>query len=493
VTDDLVESERPSFIRRIADPVHTSIGLTDLECRIIDTRAFQRLRRVKHLGLASYVFPGADFSRFAHSLGVCHVTGKLLDALKFDFANATLAREWQKYRLAGLLHDIGHYPMSHALEGPIRDVYGSQIVGSAFEDEKPEPVGWLRHEEVGRLVLEEDSELKRVLAESRWAFKPEEISDVFNRSLRQDFAAVGSADSMANLVSSDLDADRIDYLQRSAHHTGLPYGSVDIDYLISQITFDREGRVCLYDRALKTADHFLLCRYFDTQQVAFHKTVAGFELILKDAVKELLKAQVFELHAENLRAMIKSGEWARIDDQWLDDQLQRAYESTDISDKTKQKIAGVLFRRPPKLIWAHEELVPVHGEGRNALSVHNLAKQKAEELRGRVAARFELDADWFCIWDQDPFRITRIDPRSGEALIDETQFDLNELAKARDKQTQIIRIMRQGKPDGELIDKLPSSLMSILSQYALSAVRMYVIDSEKTTPSVSKMRTYLID
>jgi uncharacterized protein len=114
--------------KRIADPVHKSIGLSNVELKVINTPAFQRLRNVKQLGLAYLVFPGADYSRFAHSLGVCHVTGQILDALskncpEFQFSEP----EKQLYRLAGLLHDVGHYPFSHTMEHAIEEYYKESL------------------------------------------------------------------------------------------------------------------------------------------------------------------------------------------------------------------------------------------------------------------------------------------------------------------------------------------------------------------------------
>src|SRR5580693_4756295 len=107
--------------RRISDPVHNAIGLSDVEAAIIASRAFQRLRNVKQLGLASLVFPGADYSRLSHCVGVCHVTGRILSALA---ANTDLKLDDDKiqaYRMAGLLHDIGHYPFSHAMEDALQN------------------------------------------------------------------------------------------------------------------------------------------------------------------------------------------------------------------------------------------------------------------------------------------------------------------------------------------------------------------------------------
>ena len=97
-------------VRRIADPVHGTIGLSELETELLSTQAFQRLRNVKQLGLAHLVFPGADYSRLSHSLGVNHVTGRILNSLVDNTGQEITDAEYELYRLAGLLHEIGHYP-----------------------------------------------------------------------------------------------------------------------------------------------------------------------------------------------------------------------------------------------------------------------------------------------------------------------------------------------------------------------------------------------
>ncbi len=220
-----------SITKRVSDPVHKTIGLTELEARVISTQAFQRLRNVKQLGLANYVFPGADYSRFAHSLGVCHVTGRILEAIS-PSSEGVADRDKQLYRLAGLLHDVGHYPYSHAMEEAIQDHYASDFLEPISSEqegngapESGEFVGGERffmHERVGKEVLTRDKEICELLDDS--GYSPQEIYSVFVREEPPRFA---------NLISADLDADRIDYLLRTAHHTGLPYGSVDLDYLLT--------------------------------------------------------------------------------------------------------------------------------------------------------------------------------------------------------------------------------------------------------------------
>jgi HD superfamily phosphohydrolase len=121
-----------NFIK-VHDSVHKIIGLSEIESEIINTRAFQRLRNVRQLSLVHYVFPGADYSRFSHSIGVCHLAGRMFDAIytkdtdegkgprteRIHLSDEDYQLK-QKIRLAGLLHDIGHYPFSHTMEDAIK-------------------------------------------------------------------------------------------------------------------------------------------------------------------------------------------------------------------------------------------------------------------------------------------------------------------------------------------------------------------------------------
>ncbi len=191
------------LLKKISDPVHKTIKLSELESDVIQTKTFQRLRNVKQLGLAHYVFPGADFSRFSHSLGVCHVTGRILDELCKNYDNSLSSKDIQKYRLAALLHDIGHYPFSHAMGEAIENFYKQQlyIPKGSHSNEEVTTKPFFTHEALGKQILELDPEISRLLKSS--GFEPKEISSIFRREGGHKFQ---------NLISSDLDADRIDFL-----------------------------------------------------------------------------------------------------------------------------------------------------------------------------------------------------------------------------------------------------------------------------------------
>src|SRR4051812_33491771 len=108
---------------RIADAVHGTVELSEHEARVVSSRAYQRLRGVKHLGLAHLAFPGADYSRFAHGVGTLHVTGQILYNLRRNVTGCLDDDEERLYRMAALLHDIGHFPFSHTFERALINYY----------------------------------------------------------------------------------------------------------------------------------------------------------------------------------------------------------------------------------------------------------------------------------------------------------------------------------------------------------------------------------
>jgi HD superfamily phosphohydrolase len=248
----------------ICDPVHGDIGLSELECRLIDTRSFQRLRHLRQLGLASLVYPNATHTRFAHSLGVFRIMGQVIDFLlnKGKFKE----EDRRKMRLAALLHDIGHYPYSHLMEFVDRDTHRPSYLSkpkSAKDTKKTvRRERYPDHVRVGQLVVTKRADIATLLQEN--GLNPEEIASIFrgehtNRAYNQ-------------LISSSLDMDRMDYLIRDSLGTGVPYGKIDLHYLLSNLDLTDEGEVVVSHKAAAAAEHFLVARYFMYKTVYMHKT-----------------------------------------------------------------------------------------------------------------------------------------------------------------------------------------------------------------------------
>ena len=189
----------------IRDPLWNNISLDELALRLVDTRAFQRLRYVRQLGLAYLVYPGATHTRFEHALGTWHLAGRTLAMLQGrGDVSPGLSGEARVVAAAALLHDIGHYPFSHALE----------------------EIGAPHHEDVAGALLTR-GEIADVLREAIAPDAPERVVELIRGH---------SASPLQGLISGSIDLDKIEYLKRDALMCGVPYGEIDVDRLIHSLT-----------------------------------------------------------------------------------------------------------------------------------------------------------------------------------------------------------------------------------------------------------------
>ncbi len=457
--------ETVEIVKHVSDPVHGPIGLTQLEVDVVGTKAFQRLRGVLHLGLAHLVFPSANFNRFSHSIGACHVAGRVLQALAARYKSLS-HREVQLYRLAALCHDIGHYPFSHATEVALKSAtydasgllvaHDKQNAMDQQDDTVPmkEDENFFSHEELGKQILTHDRELHDVL--SRYDYSPEEIAKVFRRE--------DPNSKLKNLISSDLDVDRLDYLSRTAHHTGLPYARVDLDYLVGQMRVDGDDNICLTRQALRAVDHTLVGRYFDYQQVAFHKTVAGLEELLKHAITKLVELKELDGSRRKVLEMIKSGEWSTFDDRHLMQLLQNSRAKggnfhTDCVD-------AVIGRRPPKLIVGYER---VGSRGSIDEQIYRHVCKTFSNLAKQLADSVGLETQRVFVWSARK-ALTKtpgfVSPGEAGAALEEDY-------------AQSVRILEPTSGCSIPVNDLESSLMSTLSGTEVSLVRLYAVSEDQ--------------
>ncbi|MCA1825723.1 MAG: HD domain-containing protein [Myxococcales bacterium] len=272
----------------IRDPIHGAIEITADERALVDSPQYQRLRNVKQLGFADLAFPGATHTRYAHGLGAMNVATRVFDALspKLDLERTDEDRFRQTLRLAVLFHDLGHAPLSHATE---------RIMPPASALRLPE---WVAPKE-DRRADHEDYTLKLVLdtglaAEIRKRYAAQGIEPSHIAALICGRTPPGPYPFRSNgrdllpilrqVVSGELDADRMDYLQRDSFFTGVNYGKFDADWIIQNLeSVEREGRVhlALQRRAVMAFEDFLLSRYHMFLSVYFHSTSVGYEVLLQ--------------------------------------------------------------------------------------------------------------------------------------------------------------------------------------------------------------------
>jgi HD superfamily phosphohydrolase len=237
------------FAGEITDPVHRYIRFSQVEKGVIDSPAFQRLRRIRQLAGAHLVYPSAQHSRFEHSLGAMHIAGlageSLLDKGYIDHADAV-----QDLRLGALLHDIGHGPFSHLFEEVLE--YRRSTT----------------HEEMGRRIIME-SEIADILG--RHGHSADLICRLSFGQTKVNF--------MNEIISGGLSADIMDYLPRDGLFTGAEYAKVDYHRLLSSLEVSK-NRLALNRSALNSLESMLISRYEMFKAVYFHKTVRAAEVML---------------------------------------------------------------------------------------------------------------------------------------------------------------------------------------------------------------------
>ena len=264
--EDVIAFPRDGAGEIIRDPLWDNIRLEPAAASAIDTPAFQRLRYVRQLGHAFLVYPGATHSRFEHALGAYHLTRRALATLdeRGDLAGVD-ERECLAVRLAALLHDIGHYPFSHALE----------------------EAGFGSHEQLGARRLRE-GELAVLLHGLGGDWLIERISGLIQ----------GTSDSpLAGLVSGSLDLDKIDYLSRDARMCGVPYGTVDVDRLLSSLALvehpDGSREMGVQEKGVSALESLLFAKYQMYRNVYWHHAVRSATCMFKRAVRATIAAGGF--------------------------------------------------------------------------------------------------------------------------------------------------------------------------------------------------------
>lgn len=237
------------FAGEITDPVHRYIRFSQVEKEVIDSPAFQRLRRIRQLAGAHLVYPSAQHSRFEHSLGAMHIAGLAGESLLvkgyIDHAEAV-----QDLRLGALLHDIGHGPFSHLFEEVLDYRRGTT------------------HEEMGKKVITE-SEIADIL--DKHGHSADQICRLSFGQSKVNF--------MNEIISGGLSADIMDYLPRDGLFTGAEYAKVDYHRLLSSLEVSK-NRLALNRSALNSLESMLISRYEMFKAVYFHKTVRAAEVML---------------------------------------------------------------------------------------------------------------------------------------------------------------------------------------------------------------------
>ena len=230
--------------KAIRDPLYGFIDLSKLETKIIDAEIFRRLQFIKQLSHAYLVYPSSIHTRFEHSLGTLHVSNIMANELGF-----TKQDDIERIRISCLLHDIGHGPFSHLFEAIM---------------EKINPTISDPHEKISKIMIREDSELDSILGS-----KKNEIIELLNKKINPNKEPQKSLQS--DIVSSGIDADKLDYLRRDSYHIGVAYGQFDFSRILHTLTTTpRKSQICISHKGKDALENYRLARYLMHIQVYTH-------------------------------------------------------------------------------------------------------------------------------------------------------------------------------------------------------------------------------
>ncbi len=270
----------------VRDPIHGSIKILNEEISILEAPFFQRLRNIKQLGFSEFVFPGATHTRYIHSIGVMDVSSKVFTQLFKDFPQtAETERLKETLRLACLLHDIGHAPLSHTTEFVMPKVSSLNLPRKFANN----PDRQANHEDytiksiIDSTFTESFSEVK-----SKFGVSPEQVAElIIGETDHEDYFTLKGVNYfplLHQLVSSEMDCDRMDYLLRDSYFCGVSYGKFDLDWIIDNLktsVVDGKAYLGISERAVATFDDFLLCRFHMFLMVYFHYKSVCLEKMLE--------------------------------------------------------------------------------------------------------------------------------------------------------------------------------------------------------------------
>lgn len=275
----------------VRDPIHGAVQVDDAEAQVVDHPFVQRLRGIKQMGFSELPFPGAVHSRYAHSVGVMELAGRAFDAVvkaeRGVLPPHRRAGLRSCVRLAALCHDLGHAPFSHCTEFAMPTL-GALHIGAYL----PELVAGRLHLQASHedytIAILTQSSLAGCIA-ANFPFTGQHVASLVSHEVRvpDDFFVVDGLDwrrLLSQLISSELDVDRLDYLQRDSYYSGARYGQIDVGWLLGNLEYqvhDDTVSLALDHRAIYAFDDFMIARYHMFVMVYFHHKSVVFEEMLK--------------------------------------------------------------------------------------------------------------------------------------------------------------------------------------------------------------------
>jgi len=462
--------QRDGSEKLIVDSIHVDIHLTKREVEVIDTGSFQRLRHLKQLAMAQMVYPTATHTRFSHSIGALGTMIRILNAVEKN--GITLTKEQKEHlRLAALLHDVGHYPYSHLMERLDKvnlmeeEIEEAETAKKAIDARKSK---YPEHTEVGALIVTGQDDLVRAIGGAENA---KAVADIFTRSEAAD-------PQLSKLIHSSFDIDRWDYLLRDSYATGVPYGQIDINYLLNNLKVSPQKVVGFKEKALSAVEHFLLSRFFMYRVVYYHKTIYGMEEACRQLLRRLRDrdSDKYKIPAdgEQVKDLVTSDNLYLFTDAFVDNTVKQAVNDFNQAANEEEKVIRALAnsiqsRKPPALL----KEVTVCEETEREYHAGKTFMRNCKSQLGDLHKEFHIPLGQFLLCE---ITLPVVKKPRKHTVAEVAKLDKQEIRDmAFEEEEEDIKIFVGDEDEPRSLMEIAHSIVVKYASYSLQMFRLYVI------------------
>jgi len=408
------------------DPIHGLIEVSGCALKIVQSSFFQRLRRIGQVGFTKLTYHGAEHSRFGHSLGAYHLAKQISGRLLQQEDENTV----EEFCLAALLHDIGHHPLSHAFE--------SALISNLDDGTN------LGHENFTKAIIK--NTIVGDTIDSSGLNKKNVIDLIEGRYLEN-----ADLTYLSNLISSELDVDRLDYLPRDAFYCGVHYGKLDLDRILIALE-PQNGEIIVSEKGRQSIEMFVLARFFMYTQVYLHHTTRAFDIMLKKIFsKDIMKSIGYpKPEKDDIERFVN------YDDFWLRGQIIHISQKSGSLESTLAK--NVLKRDP--LRWVVQKTAFADAQTLKTDPDYPIVVNLENDLED-IAQRAGVDVAKICFdtpWKDLPFE-NRYRPYSSS------------------EDTEAIKVASKGQISDIAMD--PTSLCFYLAKHIAQIIRVYTLQKHR--------------